>query len=276
MDQLCSYLAEAYPGRFISCNESEAFLFLAKAQDKTLRICIHTIGADYSNIETDHSIVLRETKKSLTNISSSVESLGKSISRVANVMYIVVVYPQIIIENVPSHPLFGLKKIDGSVIVTEDNKLQKALLRRLGYPHDESTVKPVNRSTHDFFHMWSRENLPSGDNGVIKCDMDGCFVDPDSFLPRVLVEIKRSQHPPIPQWKPYPADYTGLSLLYNVANATDAELWILHHSSSPQETNLNVNNSLSLFKVNELPLPNWDEHNPLTVNELKAFIGQIY
>jgi len=158
----------------------------------------------------------------------------------------------------------------------KDDILQKALLHSLDYPHDNSTVKPVNRYTHDFFHLWSRENLPSGDNGVIKCDMDGCFVDPELFLPRVLVEIKRSNRPPIPDWKPYSVDFTSLSLLYNVVNAIGAELWILHHSTPPEDNDFNDKNLLSLFKVNGLPLPNWTEHNPLTVTELESLISQIY
>ena len=85
------------------------------------------------------------------------------------------------------------------------------------------TKKSKNKSLADYFHLWSGENLPSS---IVKLDIDGLFLKEND---QILVEIKRSNIPPIPKWHPYKDDAPDFRLLDAFAKKIDAQFWLLHH-----------------------------------------------
>ena len=92
---------------------------------------------------------------------------------------------------------------------------------------DAGTTKQEKSALSDSFHYWSRMSLSKS---ITKLDVDGIIVN-DSGDKGILIEIKRSSRPPIPQWTPYLSDRSNYALEAKYSRAVEAYFWLLHHES---------------------------------------------
>lgn len=130
--------------------------------------------------------------------------------------------------------------------------------------------KPVNRRTADAFHSWSRTYLASS---IRKVDIDGFIC---SSRARILVEVKRSNIPPIPQWRPYTADAPDFALLAEFGRLLSARLAIVHHSTSPDAVAIDPHSDISVFWLPEKePLFQFtDVWNPISLSDFIQRVRQ--
>ncbi len=248
MDQLNDYLLNTYPSTYSSANEGQSFLVVGKKLDSKPAVSLYTISVKQSELSIDF------VKELL--IGSSFYILAYRISKQMGIPLITIAFPADCNEESRASFIMSTDGYKNPRIVNS-SQLEKELLGRLDLQITPDPAKAVNKRTADFFHDWSRKHLPSGDNGVIKCDIDGLFHDEENRKANILIEIKRSSIPPIPKWKPYKNDFSGLNFLKNIASALNSRFWIMHHEGN----NLASDSEISIFDV-DLGCTIDDTHNP--------------
>jgi hypothetical protein len=126
------------------------------------------------------------------------------------------------------------------------------------------TAKPVNKSTSDWFHDWTRVNLPTE---YVKANIDGLVLTQEG-KPAILMETKRSFAKPT-NWQPYQADSRNYYLQDQLAKKTGLRFWTIYHEKGiPVKDNSDV----VLFIVIDVALgkENWISCHRFDTNALKV------
>lgn len=110
------------------------------------------------------------------------------------------------------------------------------------YSHGRS-VKPINKSAHDWFHEWSRLNFPSE---YIKNDAD-IITFADNKAVTVVVEVKRSFQPE--DWSPFRADEKNYALQIALAQKIGAKALLIEHQ---KETLINDTTNVAFFDLHNI------------------------
>lgn len=126
----------------------------------------------------------------------------------------------------------------------------------LGSP---GTKKPVNKSTSDWFHVWTRENLPTI---YVKANIDGLILTKEG-KPAILLETKRSFYE-TSNWEPYKDDSRNYYLQSSIAKKAGLNFWTIYHKKGIQVTD---SSEVALFIISEIQLdkPNWISHERFNI-----------
>lgn len=113
-----------------------------------------------------------------------------------------------------------------SIVVRETempNLIQKFFGTNL---NTAGTVKPVNKATSDWFHVWARINLP---REYVRTNIDGLWLD-NKRRPRILLETKRSSYT-LDSWDPrmWQQDSRNYCLQHHLANRAGLKFWTVYH-----------------------------------------------
>jgi len=131
-----------------------------------------------------------------------------------------------------------------------DEKSTPAMIERLFMTNFGSTgtEKPVNKSTSDWFHRWTRANLPTQ---YVKANIDGLVLDQEA-KPVILLETKRSFESSN-TWRPYQADSRNYYLQNMISKKAALDFWAVYHVKG-----LPVDDSsdIALFIVTDVSLIN--------------------
>jgi hypothetical protein len=113
------------------------------------------------------------------------------------------------------------------------------------------TAKPVNKSTSDWFHVWTRANLPTI---YVKANIDGLVLTKGG-KPTILLETKRS-FAETSNWQPYQADSRNYFLQDLFAKKAGLNFWTVYHKKGFQVTD---SSETALFIISEICLdtPKW-------------------
>ena len=263
MDQLNDYLLTKYPGRYCSAKEGHSLLILGRKTDEQPAMGLYTIAVPQANI--DFSYV-----KTLL-IDNAFYILGYRLTKQIKIPFITIAFPS---DSLDESSAKFILSTDGyrNPCYANSDELERTLLDNLELSKSSVPPKIVNKHTADFFHNWSRKHLPSGEDGVIKCDLDGLFCDAEKSI---LIEIKRSSIPKIPKWRPYSGDFTGLNFLKNVANALNFKFWIMHHEGQ----DITPDTKIAIFDIDlrhSIELPNGPSflnmYNPIKIRVLPSIL----
>lgn len=254
MDQLSSYFKNKFEEKYITCDEGQSLLFLADKKTFQVKIILYTVKTDYSPNETDDEVILAAVNKVLpSTIINPVYQFAARLAKQVEVTFLPIYFPGKTPADGEEHnpPKFVITNPSGTTIgIRDEVTFIKGLHKEIGINPNNEPPKPVNKSVADFFHIWSRDNLACGNNGITKCDLDGMFLNSDN-KPAILLEIKRSKKIPAKDWKPYLNDFTGLHLLHNVARECGSELWVIHHGTDPLADEVDIDFKFSLFKITD-------------------------
>lgn len=264
-DQLNEFLRQSFAHKYHTASNGHSLLVLGWKTNSQPALCIYTIPME------QHMIVANQVKSTLVN--NSFYSLAYDIAQNLKVPFITVAFPTDIKDESKVCFMFstnGIRKLE----YKNSDQLETELLSFLKLRKTPTPPKEVNHHTADFFHSWSRKHLPSGAAGVIKCDLDGVFFVQWKSPSNIIVEIKRSAIPNIPEWKPRPADYSGLNFLRNVAHSLGFSFWIMHHEG----TNLLPDTQIAVFNVDtNVPIGNGGPqykavYNPIMLKDLPTLL----
>lgn len=261
MDQLDQYLKEKYSESYISGDEHCSLLLWGYPDSDgnvTPRMITVTVGVSYPASTKDKAVIRRAWEKLWNDERSAFRRLyqcGKYLSETTGFRLAIICFPKeasvdTTYDNVSFLGIFSsdTRALKESVLLN-GAELKKRLYSEIGIDDREiGTTKEVNRSIADFFHAWSRDYLSPK---LIKLDIDGMFLFPSDKknAGKLLLEIKRSNIPPIPKWRPYSNDLPDYQLLLAFASKIGAELWILHHDGM---ADCNENTIISLFIVDKV------------------------
>ena len=266
--ELKNFFNEICDAQFLSAPEGQAMLIIAKSAEPS-----NPIAGIYS-ID-NQKLKAKNGKGVLSSLNGNKFYLfSKGITDSLGIPLITVLFPIKRKENLSKNFFFVTEDAFINYHLFSSSKLQVYLLRLLNIEKTDNPPKRVNKRTSDLFHDWSRRHLPSGPNGIIKCDIDGVFLPRGNNAP-IIIEIKRSDIPKIPDWVPRKADYTGLELLRGVAIHTNYQFIIMHH----EENVINYDTHISVFWVNSsMPIgpegPTYlEEFNPITVQRAIQIMG---
>ena len=115
---------------------------------------------------------------------------------------------------------------------------------------NRGTAKPVNKSTSDWFHVWTRANLPKE---YVKANVDGLIKDKEG-MPRILLETKRSSASAY-SWSPYKDDSRNYYLQQLLAKLSDLSFWTVYHVKG---VTVDDNTAVALFQVSDVSLKTGD------------------
>lgn len=116
---------------------------------------------------------------------------------------------------------------------------------------NRGTAKPVNKETSDWFHDWTRANLPKE---YVKANMDGLIMDKER-TPRILLETKRSFATAY-SWNPYQTDSRNYYLQQLLAKLSDLSFWTVYHVKG---ITVDDNTEVALFQVSDVSLKAGDK-----------------
>lgn len=260
MDELNKYLKTEYPSYLVGKEDCNLLLWgTNKADMESFRLCTLILGTEYDPVNADKKTLVGyfnnryngdETFRNLLRF-------GQYISDKLGCAFLTIGYPSMrqnynseweSTSYKPAEVYFLVKdnKVAGiqSEMMTGE-KLRQELYSRIGTEcTDEGTSKEKNVRLADFFHYWSREYLTKN---IVKVDFDGIF---NTGAKRMLIEIKRSNIPPIPEWSPYADDLPDYELLRNIAKAIGYDFIVLHHSGKKE---CNCDSVISLFEMESAP-----------------------
>lgn len=250
MDELNDYLRNNYPNNYIT-GYKDCNLLLWGKDGAIPKIFSLTIGIEYDpyfGIAKEKSISDILNRKYKTDILfSKLVKYGQKTAERSNIPFIILVYPSLRDkfdgkwnESEMQYDrrkvlfyLFDFSKKENRKIKHEridGRSLTEKIYRSLEVEYtDEGTTKNENSHLSDYFHYWSRQTLS---RNITKLDIDGILINNDGDK-GILIEIKKSSKPPIPDWKPYECDKANYLLESNYANRISAYFWLLHHESRP-------------------------------------------
>lgn len=142
----------------------------------------------------------------------------------------------------PKRPL----SLSGSLKILE-NDMPSVIQSYFGTNAGSSgTAKPVNKSTSDWFHIWTRANLPTE---YVKANIDGLLLTADED-PTILLETKRSFTKPR-VWKPYSEDGRNYYLQNVLAKRAGIRFWTIYHEKG---VTVKDDSEISLFVITDVAL----------------------
>lgn len=261
MDELILYLKRKYTNNFITGDENCNLLVWGKKDinnNVTPLLLTITIGVAYDCFNADENEIRNQLRLLWNNTSSAFRSLykyGQRLSIETGFDFGIICFPTNgIINNGevlnPGEVHFLKVFSRDSINLTQGslctgNELKRQLYEIIGLNDGlTGTYKAKNRSVADYFHSWSRGYLSPA---LIKMDIDGMLVNIDegNLMQRILIEIKRSNIPPIPEWRPYDRDLPDFQLMFSLSERIHSQMWILHHDGLEACTD---NTIVSLFK----------------------------
>lgn len=256
MDELNTYLANHYQEYITGCTDCNLLVWgIDENDDQVPKLCTLIVGVEYDpNNVTQNEIVDKLNSKYLNdNHFKRMYKFGDEIASKGSVPYVVIGFPSFRNEyngrweeTAESYPValvhFYLQELPSKTgRLIKGLELRNYIYDILGKAYsDEGTTKAKNKSIADYFQFWSRRFLS---RHLVKLDIDGMFYKGSRG---VVVEIKRSNIPPIPAWRPYRNDYPDFALLKTFASSLNMEFVILHHSGGQQ---CDENTIISMFEV---------------------------
>ena len=247
-DELDEYLKRNYPENYIS-GEQDCNLLLWGKNGTEPKMFSLNIGVEYSPLEGLKGKTIGDIMNQKYQSNSSFKRLmkyGEEISSKSHMPFVIIVYPSLRetyggkwadTERVYNRKQvlfywFDIsKKVNGKIEheILKGEQLRKRIYSALEVCfNDEDTGKDENSHLSDYFHFWSRQTLS---RNITKLDIDGIIIN-NLGNKGVLVEIKRSSKPPIPDWKPK-YDKANYKLESNYAKRILSYFWLLHHESRP-------------------------------------------
>jgi len=247
-DELDEYLKRNYPENYIS-GEQDCNLLLWGKNGTEPKMFSLNIGVEYSPLEGLKGKTIGDIMNQKYRGNSSFKRLmkyGEEISSKSHMPFVIIVYPSLRetyggkwadTERVYNRKQvlfywFDIsKKVNGKIAheIIKGEQLRKQIYSALEVCFtDEGTGKDENSHLSDYFHFWSRQTLS---RNITKLDIDGIIIN-NLGNKGVLVEIKRSSKPPIPDWKPK-YDKANYKLESNYAKRIFSYFWLLHHESRP-------------------------------------------
>lgn len=241
-NQLDGYLSVRYPNIYISGKkDSNILMWGIKDSSNAVvpKILTFVIGEEYDPL-TSYSTLAADVKDGTATNYDAFDKLyafAKSISKSSSIPLILIVYPKIEKykeqwhNSIKEYPLedvhFSVISFNNETVVSKNVtgvELRTVLYGLLGVTFtDKGTKKAENRDISDYFHLWSRTMLSPQ---LVKADIDGCIQN--SMGEYVLIEFKRSNIPPIPQWRPI-YDKPDYELEFKFSRLLNAKFWLLHH-----------------------------------------------
>lgn len=260
-DELDIYLSRKYPSNYITGDDRCSLLIWGVPTNNGVvpKLCTLTVGADFETQNTTKKAILDSFSIIWKDKTSPVRDLyqyGKLIAQYSDLEFGIICFSTKATiddrDNYNTEPTFltvfssDSKNLDKANLINGLNLKDKLLRALNAKPDNPGTSRDKNKSTADFFHDWSRDNMPSS---IVKIDIDGILVNFDKGMEKILVEIKRSNIPPIPDWKPYNNDLPDFVLLFKLSELTNSEMWILHHNGLNKCTDDTI---VSLFIVDTI------------------------
>lgn len=255
-DELSNFLKGKFPDNYITGDDRCSLLVWGVPSEGSIspKLCTLTVGLDYEDNNPTKEVIRDSARRLWKDVTSPFKNLhkyGKLISQYSNIEFGIICFSaKDDIRKKNSEISFltvfssDSKKLDFSTVLNGD-ELRYKLLNVLNLTTTQAgTSKGKNKTTADFFHDWSRREMPSS---IIKLDIDGLLINYDETSEKILVEIKRSNTPPIPRWTPYLNDLPDFYLLLRLSIETSSEMWILHHDGLARCTDATI---VSLFVVN--------------------------
>lgn len=244
MDQLSYYLSNTYDSYITGFQDCNILIWGKPQQSITVpRFLSVTLGCEYNPMYLDQNTGKNYFMYAYNRNKGfhKMYSYGYHMAKNSNLPFIVILYPSLSAmrdcqwTNTESQYPFDkirfllvvIKKEENPIVEALDGKmLKERLCSLIGTENIEicGTSKEKNKTIADFFHYWSRQYLPSA---LTKLDIDGGFFN--NGTDQIFVEIKRSNKPPIPKWRPYFKDKPNYRLQYSFCAETGIECWILHH-----------------------------------------------
>ena len=261
MDQLSQYLLQHYNSYLTGYQDCNMLLWGLPQQEYSVpKFMSMVVGFNYDPNKFD----VNQSKRLINYFYNTNEKFrkiinyGKAITEKSRLPFIVLLYPSLdkfrkvqwekseekyAFKDVS----FGIYEINSQSIqldVMRGSSLREKLCELIGSENIrvQGTSKAKNKSIADYFQYWSRAYMPSS---LTKIDIDGGFFD--NGTNQIFVEIKRSNVPPIPEWRPYTRDKANFRLQYDFCRETDMACWILHHDGL--SSNYDDNTIISFFDV---------------------------
>ncbi len=254
-DELDNYLKRKYPNNYITGDDRCSLLVWGSPTKDGIipKLCTLTIGVDYESHYATRDVIIDSVNTLWRDPTSPIRRLynyGKLIAQYSNIEFGIICFPTRDNASKDNETISFLTVFSSDAmllnksVVMNGRELRQKLISTLDLTTTQTgTSKDKNKSTADFFHDWSRDNMPSS---ITKFDIDGILVNFNGNVEKILIEIKRSNIPPIPEWKPYLEDMPDFILLFRLSSATGSEMWIMHHNGLGKCTDDTV---VSLFVV---------------------------
>jgi hypothetical protein len=258
MDELNTYLINTYPEYITGRTDCNLLIWGTDENAEQLpKLCTLIVGVEYDPLECDKEQIgtLLDQKYASDVHFNDMYRFGSEIAKRSNVPYVVIGFPSLRMEfnnrweqTKEIYPVESVKFFlhefpskGGSLLTGEE--LRTFIYGTLGKEYsDVGTTKAKNKSIADYFQFWSRSFLS---RHLVKLDIDGMFFNGTDGL---IIEIKRSNKPPIPDWRPYKKDYPDFSLLKSFSDSIGMDFVILHHTGMAP---CDGNTIISLFEIEQ-------------------------
>lgn len=258
MDELNTYLTNKYPEYIAGRMDCNLLIWGTDENAEQLpKLCTLIVGVEYNPLEATKEQVttLLNQKYASDNHFKNMYEFGAEIAERGSVPYVVIGFPALrsdynnrweqTAEIYPVEAVkFFLHELPSKLgRLMNGSELRTFIYNVLGKDYvDAGTTKAKNKSIADYFQFWSRNFLS---RHLVKLDIDGMFFNGTNGL---IIEIKRSNIPPIPEWKPYKNDYPDFSLLKSFSDSISMDFTILHHTGMSA---CNGDTVISLFEVEQ-------------------------
>lgn len=239
-DEFLIYLKAKLGERIITTVENADLLLWGVRDSDNVKLLglTLTIGLE------DNEIISRPVK--LTNKTVSIIKIAQSISQSIDSVFFVIFYSlsgKFSFKIIPpKNPLDLSNNIE-----IEEGKMPKAIEDLFSTNlRDTGTAKPVNKSTSDWFHVWTRANLP---RDYVKANIDG-LIQNEKSKPVIFLETKRS-YMKSSSWTPYQADSRNYYLQHLLAKRAGLNFWTIYHQKG---ISINDSSDVSLFIISKVSL----------------------
>ena len=219
-DEFLIYLKDKIGDRLIVSFENIDLLLWGVRDSGSVRLLGLTLAM---GIEKPEAVTKQELER-LTNKAENIMQVALSVSKSSDAAFFIVLYPLLGGSSFRVTDLANPLSLEQSFVVEEDKMPSlvegffNTKLRSSG------TAKQVNKSTSDWFHDWTRANLPTE---YVKANIDGLVLN-DEGKPTILLETKRSFFKPS-VWEPYQADSRNYYLQGLLAKSTNLSFWTVYH-----------------------------------------------
>jgi len=187
----------------------------------------------------------------LENKISRIVLIASKLSQKCRIKFVVIFYslsdePFFLItdHNVNPTDLRKLKRVDEKQM---PSVIQHLFNTEFG---SHGTGKQVNKTTSDWFHEWSRANLPTE---YVKANIDGLLLN-EKDEPEIVLETKRS-FSDASGWSPYYADARNYHFEGLLAKIAEIEFWTVYHKKGEL---INDSSNVALFAITDTALTGAD------------------
>jgi hypothetical protein len=218
-DEFLIYLKGKIGKRLIVSFENIDLLLWGVRDSGSVRLLGLTLAIGINDLE-----AVANKLDQLANKADNIMKIALSLSRSSNAAFFIILYSlsggSLFRVTNPKDPLNLSKSFE-----VEEDKMPETIegffdtnLGSIG------TAKPVNKSTSDWFHVWTRANLPTD---YVKANIDGLVLTEEG-KPAILLETKRS-FVESSIWRPYQADSRNYYLQDLLAKKTGLNFWTIYH-----------------------------------------------